>query len=73
MSQGYAINWSMGSGKDNIRTHPAYIKYSFKDIADIDPSELKASIGLIQYNTENQSIAAYLSNLLRIVVLMSEV
>jgi len=73
MADGYAINWQMGRGSDNIRNHPAYIKYSFKDIADIDPSEIKASIGLIQYNTENQAIAAYLSNLLRIIVLMSEV
>ena len=73
MADGYAINWSMGSGKDNIRNHPAYIKYSFKDIADIDPSELKASIGLIQYNTENQAISAYLSNLLRIIILLSQV
>jgi len=73
MADGYAINWSMGGGRDNIRNHPAYIKYSFKDIADIDPSALKASIGLIQYNTENQAIAAYLANLLRIVVLLSEV
>jgi len=73
MADGYAINWAMGGGRDNIRNHPAYIKYSFKDIADIDPSALKASIGLIQYNTENQAIAAYLANLLRIVVLLSEV
>ena len=73
MADGYAINWSMGSGKDNIRNHPAYIKYSFKDIADIDPSELKASIGLIQYNTENKAISEYLSNLLRIIILLSQV
>jgi hypothetical protein len=73
MAEGYAINWSMGTGRDNIRNHPAYIKYSFKDIADIDPSELKESIGLIQYNTENQAISAYLSNLLRIIILLSQI
>jgi len=73
MGDGYAINWSMGVGNDNIRNHPAYIEYSFKDIADIDPADLKASIGLIQYNTENQAIAAYLSNLLRIIVLLAQV
>lgn len=70
MGKGYAINWAMGQGQDNIRNHPAYIKYSFKDIADIDPADLKGSIGLIQYNTENQAIAAYLANLYRIVLLL---
>jgi len=70
---GYPINWAMGTGRDDIRNHPAFEKYAFKDIADIDPSDVKASLGLVQYNTENQAIAAYLSNLLRIIILLSEV
>ncbi len=67
MGQGYAINWQMGQGNDNIRNHPAYIKYSFSNLSDIDPDALKATLGAIQYNTENQAIAAYLANLYRIV------
>lgn len=71
MGEGYAINWSMGAGRDNIRNHPAYIKYSFGDISAINAADLKASLGAVQYNTENQAIAAYLANLYRIVILIA--
>lgn len=71
MGEGYPINWAMGTGKDNIRNHPAFEKYAFTNLGSISVPDLQQTLAGLQYNTENQAIASYLGNLLRLCILIA--
>jgi len=69
-SEGIAINWTMGTGRANIKLHPLYIKYNNQQMVSINLLELKTDLGAIIYTEETQYVAAYLANLLRVVTLI---
>ena len=68
--QGYPINWSMNKGDTRILFHPLYIKYNNQSFADITLSELHTDLGNIMATAESATIAAYLSWLVRVKLLL---
>ena len=66
MSDGFPINWAMGTGRGNIKLQPLYIKYNNAIIQTININVLKADLGALIYTEETQYVAAYLANLLRV-------
>lgn len=60
-------------GGPEILTHPLYVKWSQKTIADINSSKsaLQTDMGLIIANMDNLGIISYLSTLIRAVELQS--
>ena len=70
LNHSVAINYFGGS---EILTHPLYVKWSQKTIADINSakSDLQTDMGLIIDNMDNLAIISYLSTLIRAVELQS--
>ena len=70
LNHSVSINYMGGS---EILTHPLYVKWSQKAIADIttDKAAVKTDLGNIIANMDNLAIISYLSTLLRAVELQS--
>ena len=66
MGEGVSINWTMGTGRANIKLQPLYIKYNTQTVSAINVSLLKIDLGGIIYTEETQYVAAYLADLLRV-------
>ena len=67
---GFDINWSSPMGNTKLFTHPLYIKYNNKRFGQIDRNDVVTDLAGVLATAGSDEICAYLSWLIRTILLM---
>lgn len=69
---GSPINWGVKEGDFNVLSSPYYQKYNTTDFGNISASDVKTDIKACLASNESSGVVAYLSWVLRVVVLVGD-
>ena len=67
---GFDINWSSPMGNTKLFTHPLYIKYNNQPFGQIDRNDVVTDLAGVLATAGSDEICAYLSWLIRTILLM---
>jgi len=70
---GFPINWALSTGKGNISTHPLYIKYAYTPLGVLLKADVQTDLAEVSAKEENQWIMAYLTNLIRTLIVLEAI
>jgi len=70
MSSGFDINWSSTGGNSKLFNHQLYIKYNNQIFGTIDRNEVVTDLTGVMATAASDEICAYLSWLIRTILLL---